>query len=48
VSLQDNVRAWHTLTHPEYLGSTFQVLVQGKNAPAQLDGLRFARAGGLE
>jgi SAM-dependent MidA family methyltransferase len=48
VKLQDNLRGWNTLTHPEHLGATFYALVQGKNAQPQLDGLRFARPGGWE
>ena len=47
VNLQENLRAWNTLTHPEHLGARFQVLLQAKNAPGGLDGLRFARPGGL-
>ena len=42
--IQENTRAWNTLTHPEHLGATFFALVQAKDAPANLDGLRFARA----
>ncbi|MCE0484659.1 MAG: SAM-dependent methyltransferase [Methylacidiphilales bacterium] len=45
--IEKNQAAWNTLTHPEHLGTTFQVLVQAKDAPAALDGLRFARPGGL-
>jgi SAM-dependent MidA family methyltransferase len=48
VSLQESLRSWNTLTHPEHLGATFYALVQAKNAPGELDGLRFARPGGLE
>jgi SAM-dependent MidA family methyltransferase len=48
VNLQENLRAWHTLTHPDHLGATFYALLQARNAPAELDGLRFARPGGLE
>ena len=44
----ENLRAWHTLTHPDYLGARFHVLLQGKDAPADLSGLRYARPGGLE
>lgn len=47
VNIQENLRAWNTLTHPEHLGARFQVLLQAKNAPEGLDGLRFARPGGL-
>jgi SAM-dependent MidA family methyltransferase len=47
VPVAENLRAWNTLTHPEHLGSRFQVLLQAKDAPASLDGLRFARPGGL-
>jgi SAM-dependent MidA family methyltransferase len=39
---------WQTLTHPEHMGTRFHVLVQAKNAPRDLDGLRFARAGGWD
>jgi len=48
VKIQENLRAWNTLTHPEHLGATFHALLQAKDAPAELDGLRFARSGGLE
>jgi SAM-dependent MidA family methyltransferase len=48
VKIQENLRAWNSLTHPEHLGATFFALVQGKDAPAAVDGLRFARSGGLE
>jgi len=48
VKLQENLRTWNTLTHPEHLGATFYALVQAKNAPEHLDGLRFARPGGWE
>jgi SAM-dependent MidA family methyltransferase len=41
--IQENLRAWNTLTHPEYLGARFHALVQSRNAPAHLDGLLFAR-----
>ena len=40
-------KAWNTLTHPGHLGSRFQVLVQAKDAPGGLDGLRYARPHGL-
>jgi SAM-dependent MidA family methyltransferase len=46
--IQQNLRAWNTLTHPEHLGATFFALLQAKDAPDDLDGLRFARPGGLE
>jgi SAM-dependent MidA family methyltransferase len=46
--IAENLRAWQTLTHPEYLGARFQVLVQAKLAPATLAGLRYARPGGLD
>lgn len=37
-------RALQTLLHPEFLGTTFQFLTLGKNAPAdELSGFRFAR-----
>ena len=45
--IQGDVLAWNTLTHPDHLGSKFFALLQGKDAPAGLDGLRFARPGGL-
>lgn len=44
VKIQENVRAWNTLTHPEHLGATFFALLQGKDAPPTVDGLRFARS----
>jgi SAM-dependent MidA family methyltransferase len=44
----ENLRAWQTLTHPDYLGARFQVLLQAKNAPGSLAGLRYARPGGLD
>jgi SAM-dependent MidA family methyltransferase len=47
-SLVEQLQAWRTLTDPGFLGSKFQVLVQAKDAPDALDGLRFARAGGLD
>jgi len=43
VNIQENLRAWNTLTHPEHLGADFFALLQVKNAPASVDGLRFAR-----
>jgi len=43
VKLQENLLAWNTLTHPDHLGATFFALLQAKDAPAELDGLRFAR-----
>ena len=46
--LTAQLQAWRTLTDPGFLGSQFQVLVQAKDAPGGLDGLRFARTGGLE
>jgi SAM-dependent MidA family methyltransferase len=48
VKIQENLLAWNTLTHPEHLGADFFALLQAKNAPPNLDGLRFARSGGLE
>jgi SAM-dependent MidA family methyltransferase len=48
LNIQKNLRAWNTLTHPEHLGANFFALLQAKDAPANLDGLRFARPGGLE
>jgi SAM-dependent MidA family methyltransferase len=41
-------RAWQTLTHPEHMGTRFHVLVQAKDAPRGLNGLRFARPGGWD
>jgi SAM-dependent MidA family methyltransferase len=38
-----NTRAWNTLTHPEHFGTRFHALVQGKDAPENVDGLRFAK-----
>lgn len=46
--IAENLRAWQTLTHPDYLGTRFQVLLQAKNAPGSLAGLRYARPGGLD
>jgi SAM-dependent MidA family methyltransferase len=46
--IQENLRAWQTLTHPDHLGSRFRALVQGKEAPGGLAGLRYARPGGLD
>jgi SAM-dependent MidA family methyltransferase len=46
--LAGQLQAWRTLTDPGFLGSQFQVLIQAKDAPGGLDGLRFARAGGWE
>jgi hypothetical protein len=48
VAIQENLGAWNTLTHPDHLGVDFFALLQAKNAPANLDGLRFSRTGGLE
>ncbi len=48
VKIQENLRAWNTLTHPDHLGANFFALIQVKNASPLLDGLRFARPGGLE
>lgn len=42
------IQAFRTLTHPEHLGERFKVLVQGRDAPENLCGLRFARGIGLE
>jgi SAM-dependent MidA family methyltransferase len=47
VKIQENLGAWNTLTHPDHLGADFFALLQAKDAPANLDGLRFARPGGL-
>ncbi len=43
----EETAAWHTLTHPQHLGTKFFALVQGKGATGGLDGLRFARASDL-
>ncbi len=48
VKLAESLRAWNSLTHPDFLGTKFLALLQGKDAPRELDGLRFARPGGLE
>jgi len=48
VNLQESLGAWNTLTHPDHLGANFYALIQAKDAPANLDCLRFARPGGLE
>jgi SAM-dependent MidA family methyltransferase len=48
VKILENLGAWNTLTHPEHLGADFFALLQAKDAPANLDGLRYARPGGLE
>ena len=47
VKIRENLGAWNTLTHPDHLGVDFFALLQAKNAPANLDGLRYARPGGL-
>jgi SAM-dependent MidA family methyltransferase len=44
----ENLRAWQTLTHPDYLGARFQVLLQAREAPRDLAGLRYARPGALD
>jgi len=44
LKIQENTRAWNTLTHPEHLGATFFALLQGKDVPPKVDGLRFARS----
>ena len=43
----ENLRAWQTLIHPDFLGGRFQVLLQAKDAADQLAGLRYARPGDL-
>jgi SAM-dependent MidA family methyltransferase len=48
LKIQENLGGWNTLTHPDHQGANFFALLQAKNAPANLDGLRFARPGGLE
>ncbi len=45
--IAENVRAWNTLTHPNHLGTRFQVLLQAQDAPHDLDGLRYSRSDGL-
>ena len=40
--IAENSRAWQTLTNPGFLGTRFQVLLQARNAPPELAGLRFA------
>jgi SAM-dependent MidA family methyltransferase len=47
IGIQESQGAWNTLTHPEHLGADFFALLQVKDAPATLDGLRFSRPGGL-
>ena len=47
VGILQNLPGWNTLTHPHHLGVTFHALVQAKDATGELDGLRFARPGGL-
>ncbi|MCE0496448.1 MAG: SAM-dependent methyltransferase [Methylacidiphilales bacterium] len=47
VGIAESVRVWHTLTHPNHLGARFHALLQAKDAPANLDGLRFSRPDGL-
>ena len=46
--LLKQLRGWQTLTHPEHMGTRFHILLQSKNAPGGLDGLRFARPGGWD
>jgi len=48
VDLGSDVQAWQTLTHPEHLGERFKVLIQARDAPAGLSGLRFNRGGQLD
>jgi len=48
VHIGENQRAWNTLTHPEFLGTRFQVLLQAKDVPVNLDGLQFAGRTGLD
>jgi hypothetical protein len=33
------------LIHPNHLGTRFQVLLQARNVPSDLTGVRFARPG---
>jgi SAM-dependent MidA family methyltransferase len=44
----DDAPALKMLTHPEHFGGRFHVLVQAKDAPAELHGLAFARPGGFD
>jgi len=48
VKIQESLTAWNTLTHPEHLGADFFALLQAKDAPSNLDGLRYARPGGMD
>jgi SAM-dependent MidA family methyltransferase len=48
LKIQESLTAWNTLTHPDHLGANFFALLQAKDAPVNLVGLRFARPGGLE
>jgi SAM-dependent MidA family methyltransferase len=41
--IAEKARAWQTLIHPNHFGSRFQVLVQGRDAPPALDGLKYGR-----
>ena len=45
VDLPGSNNAWNMLTHPNHLGTSFQVLIQGRNAPATLSGLRYGGNG---
>ena len=47
VKIRENLGAWNTLTHPDHLGVDFFALLQAKDAPGKVDGLRYARPGGL-
>jgi SAM-dependent MidA family methyltransferase len=47
VHIPEILGAWNTLTHPDHLGLDFFALLQSKDAPADLDGLRYARPHGL-
>jgi SAM-dependent MidA family methyltransferase len=47
-AIAEQSRAWQMLTHPGHLGTRFQVLMQARDAPGELDGLRFARPGGWD
>jgi SAM-dependent MidA family methyltransferase len=45
--IAENTGAFQTLTHPQHLGAKFFALVQGKDAPKELDGLMYARPDAL-
>ena len=45
VGIKESTGAWNMLTHPSHLGTRFQILIQGKNAPGGLAGLRYGGSG---